>query len=69
MRRYKVMLTRTYQVIIKAKNEERAKFLTEYFLGDCEDRSNERDRREKKFYIEEIELAQNDAFEAFPIRS
>ena len=68
MKRYRVILARAYQVTIKAESEEKAKIMTEYFLGNCPDLSNKNHRREKKFYFEEIKQVQNDALEACPIR-
>jgi hypothetical protein len=61
MKTYKVALMRTYLVSIKAENEERAKKFSEYYLGDCTDLSNKKERAEKKFSIEEIESAYNEA--------
>ncbi len=63
MNTYVVALTRTYVVSIKAENEERAKRFSEYYLGNCPDLSNEKERKDKKFSIEEIELAYNEASE------
>ena len=63
MKTYKIALTRTYNVSIKAENEDRAKRLSEFFLGDCPDRSNEKERAEMNFSIEEIEMVYNEADE------
>ena len=61
MKTYKVSLTRTYLVSIKAENEDQAKIFSEYYLGDCPDSSNEKERLEKNFSIEEIEMVYNEA--------
>jgi len=63
MRKYRVLLSRTYIVDIQAKNEEEACRNVEYYLGDCEDLSTENDRKRDDFLIEKIEPAINEAFE------
>ena len=63
MKTYKVALTRTYLVSIKTKNEEQAKRFSEFYLGDCPDHSNKKDRLEKKFFIEDIDMVYNEAGE------
>jgi len=63
MKTYKVALTRTYLVTIMAKDDDRAKRFSEYYLGDCPDHSNEKDRLEQRFSIEEIEMVYNEANE------
>ncbi len=63
MKTYKVALTRTYSVSIKAENDEKAKRFSEFYLGDCPNLSNKKDRLEQKFSIEEIEMVYNEANE------
>lgn len=63
MKNYQVSLHRYYIVNIKAKNEDEAKFLAEFFIGGEKDYSNEKERKQYKFKIEEIEMVMNDAFE------
>ena len=63
MNSYKVALTRTYFVSIKAKTEEQAKRFSEYYLGDCSDLSDKKVQLEKKFSIENIQLVYNEANE------
>lgn len=63
MKNYKVALHRDYIVNIKAKNKEEAKFLAEYVIGGEKDISTEKERKQFKFKIEEIEMVTNDAFE------
>ena len=63
MKTYKVALTRTYLVTISATDEEKAKRLSEFFIGDCPDSSNEKDRSEFNFSIENIEMTYNEADE------
>ena len=43
MKNYKVSLLRDYIVNIKAKNEDEAKFLAEFFVGGKKDCPNERE--------------------------
>jgi len=63
MKTYKVALTRTYLVSIKAKTEERAKRLSEFYLGDFPDLSNKKEQLEHNFSIENIVMVSNEAFE------
>jgi hypothetical protein len=63
MKTYRVALIRSYLVSIVAENKEKAKRLTEFYLGNCPDRSNRKDRLEQKFSIEDIELVYNEANE------
>jgi len=65
MNTYKVALTRTYLVTIKAENSEKAARLSEFFIGDCPDSSNEKNRSEFNFLIEDIEVMYNNADEVF----
>lgn len=64
MKKYEVLLTRSYMVTIQAENEDQALRYTEFYLGDCPDLSKPKDRREQKFKIKEIEMTFNDAFES-----
>ncbi|WKZ22705.1 MAG: hypothetical protein QY305_03500 [Candidatus Brocadiaceae baterium WH-1] len=59
MKTYKVALTRTYFVSIQARDEEQAKRLSEYYLGDCPDLSKEKDQIDMEFSIKEIEMVYN----------
>jgi len=63
MKKYRVLLSRTYIVDIQAENKEEACRNVEYYLGDCEDLSTENDRKKDNFLIDTIEPAINDAFE------
>lgn len=63
MNTYKVALARTYVVTIKAEDEYNAKRFSEYFLGDCKDLSSQKDRKEKNFRIENIEMVYNESNE------
>ena len=61
-KRYEVFLTRNYIVHIKAKSKEEACSNVEYYLGDCEDLSNEFEQEKDHFQIEKIKPAINEAF-------
>ncbi len=63
MKTYTVSLIRTYLVSIEAETEYQAKLYAEYYLGDCSDLSNEKERSEKKFSIKEVEMVWNEASE------
>jgi len=67
LKTFKVALTRTYLVSIKADSEEMAKKYSEYYLGDCQDLSNDKEKIEKNFSIEDIELVYNEANEIFTL--
>ncbi len=63
MKTYKVALTRTYLVSIKADTEEKAKRFSEFYLGDCPNLSNKKEQLEKKFSIGDVEMVYNEANE------
>ncbi|MEO0116829.1 MAG: hypothetical protein ABIK97_04710 [candidate division WOR-3 bacterium] len=64
MKRFEVILTKSYVVKIKAENENEAKEYAELFTGDIQDISLEKDRKKFSFEIEDIECKVNEAFEA-----
>ena len=64
---YKIGLARTYLITVQAENPERAKRLSEMFIGES-DLSMPADRQEYKFAIDEIELVDNDVFECDDIK-
>lgn len=64
MKTFNVMLTRAYRVQIEVEDENSAFDLVEFYLGDPEDKSNERERAQHRFNILEIEMTMNEAFEA-----
>ena len=63
MKSFKVLLHRDYLVNIDADNEEKAKFLAEFFIAGEKDASTEKEKGQYSFRINEIEMAGNDAFE------
>jgi len=68
MKTFNVTLTRAYKVQIEAENEDLARKLVEFYLGDPEDKSNEKERSLQKFNIIEIELTLNDALEVEEVK-
>lgn len=58
------MLTRAYRVQIEAESGKSAKQLVELFIGNPKDESAEKERFQRKFNIQEIEMTMNEAFEA-----
>jgi hypothetical protein len=64
MKTYKVLLTRSYIVSIDAKNKEDALFFSEFYIGGERDLSNDKEKKSKKFKINDIEMTVNDACEA-----
>jgi hypothetical protein len=63
MKTFDVMLTRAYKVTINAEDEKSAKQLAEFFVGDPKDESNEKEKAQYNFNIQEIEMTLNEAFE------
>ena len=64
MKIYRVNLIRGYNILIETENEEKAKRLAEYFIGNPKDISNGREKADFNFRIDEIELTMNEAIEA-----
>ncbi len=63
MKKYRVTLTRTYDIFISANNKEDAKFFVEYYLDDCKDISTKKDKFEKNFNMTMIKPTMNEATE------
>lgn len=64
MKKYEVLLVRSYIVTIYAEHKDQARKYTEFYLGDCPDLSKPKDQRDQQFRIEEIEMTFNEAFES-----
>jgi hypothetical protein len=69
MKKYQVLLSRTYIIDIQANNEEEACRNVEWYLDDCKDLSSEDDRKRDNFLIERIEPAINDVFEVTEVKA
>jgi len=68
MKTFEVILTKSYLVRIKAKNEYEAKRYAEFFTGDIQDISSEDHRKKFDFRIEKISCKMNEAFEVNEIK-
>lgn len=64
MKTFRVVLTRSYYVIVKTSSQEQAKHIAEFYTSHIKDISIDRDRKKFNFSIEEIECVMNEAFEA-----
>ena len=63
MKTFSINLIRGYNILIETENEEKAKRLVEYYIGNPKDDSNESERVDFNFSIGEIELTMNEAIE------
>lgn len=63
MKTFQVSLTKTYTINIVADDKEQAKRLVEFYTGDIQDISTEKDRLAENFSIEQIENQTNDAID------
>ena len=68
MKTYKVSLARSYIVEIKAETKEKACRYAEFYIGACFDISTFKDKKQRRFSIEEIEPAINDAMDVEEIK-
>ena len=64
MKNFKVSLMRSYVVSIEAEDIKSARELSEFYLGDCQDLSNNDDRSKWNFSINDIEMTYNNSIEA-----
>lgn len=62
MKKYKVLLTRSYVVTINANNENEALRLSEFYIGGEGDISNTKDKEIDNYDIVDIEMTVNEAF-------
>lgn len=67
MKTYQVSLSKTYLVNITAEDEEMAKELVEFYTGDVQDISTEKERLANDFSIQEIECQTNDAIDCIEV--
>jgi len=63
MKKFRVLLTRSYVIEITAKDEKQAKECSEFFISGGLDASTEMERAFYNFEIDQIKPAINDAFE------
>ncbi|MEK7103871.1 MAG: hypothetical protein AAB842_00540 [Patescibacteria group bacterium] len=64
MKTYQVTLTKSYAVVVKADNAEKAKRFAESYTNDIKDTSTVEDRKKYNFLIEEIERGINEGLRA-----
>lgn len=67
MKAFRIVLTKSYIITIKAENEQEAKGNSELFTCDIQDISTEEDRKEFNFEIEDIECTINEAFDVLDV--
>ena len=63
MKKYEVVLTKSYIVKIKAEDKKKAKEYSELFTSDIQDISSIDNRRKFNFEIEDVVCKLNQAFE------
>lgn len=64
MKTFEIDLSRVYKIKIDAEDENSAKQLTEFFIGNPKDESNDKDRKKYNFHIRNIEMMLNEAADA-----
>lgn len=69
MKIYQVTLTKSYAVVVKADNAEKAKRFAEFYTNDVKDISTIKDREKHNFLIEEIECGINESLGAEEIQA
>ncbi len=65
MKTFEVLLTRSYIIKIDAKDETEALRNVEFFIGGEKDLSNEKERANRAFRINNIEMTVNEAVESY----
>ena len=68
MKTYKIILIKSYAVIVNAKTKKQAKDIAEFYTGDIQDISTPKDRKRFNFSIEKIECKMNESLEAEEIK-
>jgi hypothetical protein len=63
MKKFEIVLTKSYIVRIKAEDKNKAKEYSELFTGDIQDISSMDNRRKFNFEIEDIVCKINEVFE------
>ena len=67
MKTYQVVLTKSYIVTIQAETAEKAKHLAEFYTGDIQDISKNKDRKTLNFSVENIKCGMNESFETIEL--
>ncbi len=63
MEKFLVTLTKSYGVTISAESYEDASRLAEFFTGDIQDLSSEKERNQYRFEIHSVKCVLNEAFD------
>jgi len=63
MKKYQVVLTKSYTVIVKANTKQQARHVVEFYTGDVKDISRIQDRKKYQFNIEDIDCKVNEGLE------
>ncbi len=63
MKTFQVTLAKTYTINIVAEDERKAKELAEFYTGDIQDISTEKERQSENFSVQEIECQINEAID------
>ncbi len=61
---FDVYLARTYRIRMVAEDEMHAESLAEEFIGEVQDNSTPEQQAAEHFYVTQIELVDNHAFDA-----
>ena len=64
MKKYRVVLVRSFVVDIEAEYQNQALRSSEFYIGNCLDLSTPKDRERDNFKINDIEMTFNEALEA-----
>ena len=59
---YKVELTKSFLVTVRAKTQKDARRICEFYTSDIQDISTSENKEKEKFQIENIECTINDTF-------
>ncbi len=63
MKKFQVVVAKSYIVIIKSRNKHIAKNLAEFYTSDISDISKEEDRKRFHFMIAKIECGMNESID------
>ena len=63
MKKYQVVLTKSYTVIVKAHTMQQSSHVVEFYTGDVKDISRIQDRKKYQFNIEDIDCKVNEGLE------
>ena len=61
MKKYRIALTKSYLVTVRAKTQEDAMHIAEFYTGDINDISIDQDRKKYHFVIKQIEFTVNES--------